>query len=612
MTNTTFDAKEFLSTLTQQPGVYRMLSAKGDVLYVGKARNLRRRLASYFRATTNDIKTQTLVEQIANIEVTVTSSENEALVLEAQLIKKLKPRYNVSMRDDKSYPYIYISAHPLYPRISIYRGAKREKGDYFGPYPNTFAARNVVHLLYKIFLIRSCTDNFFANRSRPCLQYQIKRCSAPCVGFIDQGKYAQDLHLAKLFLQGKNQTVIDELIQRMDQASQAMNYELAASYRDKVADLRRIQEQQYVFRDAGDVDVIAIALDNNTACVQILYIRNGQLLGNRGFYPRVPIGESLENILFEFTSQHYLLNEAAHDVPSLILVNQDIAENDWLASTLSEHCGHSVTIKHKVRGDRAHWITLAEKNATEALRTRLASHAHLMARVEALDKFLPQKAPIRRIECFDISHTMGEATVASCVVFDRNGPVKADYRRFNIAGIQPGDDYAAMYQALSRRYTRAKNEASVLPDVLLIDGGKGQIEQARRVLSELQIDSILLMGVAKGVSRKPGLEQLILEAEHESIRLPNDSLALHLIQQVRDEAHRFAIAGHRLRRDKNRRHSTLEDIPGIGPTRRRELIRQFGGLQEIKKASVLELSKVPGISENLAQQIFDLFHGQKK
>jgi excinuclease ABC subunit C len=607
VTQTTFDPKEFLKTLTQQPGVYRMLSEKNDVLYVGKARNLKRRLANYFH-TTRDIKTETLVEQIASIEVTVTASENEALVLEAQLIKKFKPRYNVLLRDDKSYPYIFISAHPEFPRIGIYRGAKREKGDYFGPYPNTFAARNTVHLLYKMFLIRSCTDSFFANRSRPCLQYQIKRCSAPCVGYIDKEKYQQDLELARLFLKGKNQAVLDELIRRMDLASQDLNFELAAIYRDKIADLRRIQEQQYVFREAGNVDIIAIELKNYNACIQILYIREGQLLGNRGFFPKVPAGQPIETILFEFLSQHYLINTSTQEAPQLLLVNHAVADSDWLSSALTEQAGHKVEIKHNVRGERARWVALAEKNAYEALQSRLASHAHLIAQFEALEHFLPEIAPIQRIECFDISHTMGEATVASCVVFDRNGPLKTDYRRFNIRDIQPGDDYAAMYQALTRRYHRAKEEGTVLPDLLLIDGGTGQVTQAKKVLEELNITSIFIIGVAKGVSRKPGLEQLIIETAGTSIRLPSDSHALHLIQQVRDEAHRFAITGHRMQRDKNRRRSTLEDIPGIGPTRRRELLRQFGGLQEIKKASVEELSKVPGISQNLAQQIFDLFH----
>lgn len=621
MTHLLFDAKAFLKTITQQPGVYRMLSAKNDVLYVGKARNLRKRLTSYFRANVDDAKTQALVEQIAAIEVTVTDSENEALVLEAQLIKKLHPRYNVLMRDDKSYPYLFISAHPLYPRLSLYRGAKKEKGDYFGPYPSSLAARNTLHLLYKIFLIRSCTDSFFANRSRPCLQYQIKRCSAPCVGYIDPEKYAHDIHLAKLFLQGKNETILNELLSRMDQASAEMHYELAAQYRDKIADLRKIQEQQYVFRNAGDVDVIAIAIEKGIACIQVLSIRHGQLLGHRGFFPKIPQGELAEtiltegSILFEFISQHYLLSHAPQDTPPALLVNHPIPDMDWLASALHEQTGHKVEIKKNVRGQRARWLALAEKNAHEALRSRLASDAHLNARFEALHSLLAEKIPltkpIERIECFDISHTMGEATMASCVVFDRTGAVKADYRRFNIHDITPGDDYAAMHQAVLRRYSRLQKEEGKLPDLVLIDGGKGQLEQAKRVFEELQIDSVWLIGVAKGESRKPGLEQLILETEKASFQLPNDSAALHLIQQIRDEAHRFAITGHRLQRDKNRRRSTLEDIPGIGAIRRRELLRRFGGLREIKSASVEELSKVPGISKNLAQHIFDLFHGQK-
>lgn len=603
MTTNHFDAKEFLKTLTQQPGVYRMLSESGVVLYVGKAKNLRKRLSNYFRGLL-DPKTQVLVEQIHHIEVTITSSENEALILEAQLIKHLKPRYNVLLRDDKSYPYILISHHPQFPRIGIYRGAKRNDGEYYGPYPNALAARNTLHLIYRMFLIRSCSDTFFANRSRPCLQYQIKRCSAPCVKYIDPKQYQQDIELARLFLRGKDQFLIDALILRMESASAAQQFEQAAYYRDKIADLRRVYAQQCVSHGEKNMDIIAIESRDKIVCIELLTVRDGQLLGNRAFFPKVPAHETLENILYEFLSQHYLLNITAQSIPSLLIMNKALEEAEWLSSALTEHAGHKVEIKHAVRGERAQLLALALKNANEALQSRLAGGELWSQRFNALDSFLPSKAPISRIECFDISHTMGEATVASCVVFGREGPIKTAYRRFNIRDIQAGDDYAAMYQALQRHYLKVENR----PDILLIDGGKGQVLQAKRVFVEQGISDVMIVGVAKGVSRKPGLEQLILETAQETVRLPSDSEALHLIQQVRDEAHRFAITGHRNTRDKTRRRSTLEDIPGIGPSRRRELLRQFGGLHGIQKASVEELSKVSGISKNLAQQIFDLFH----
>jgi len=625
-----FDAKAYLQTLTSRPGVYRMLDASGAVLYVGKARNLKKRVASYFTRATQGAKTRAMVAQVRGLEVTVTHTENEALLLESNLIKELKPRYNILLRDDKSYPYIFLSEGDDFPRLSYHRGAKRARGRYFGPYPGAGAVRESLSLLQKLFRVRQCDDNFFRNRSRPCLQYQIQRCTAPCVGLIDKQQYAGDLRHTTMFLEGKSAKVIDELVAKMEQASAALAFEEAAQIRDLIGSLRRVQETQYVSGEGGNLDVIAVMLGGGLACVQVFFVRDGRNLGNKTFFPRHTAEAEPGEVLAAFIAQYYLAGHAGRTVPAEILINTPL-ENDegaLLQTVLSEESHHRVRITHKLRGERARWVEMAVTNAENALSAQMATKSTVLRRFEALQDVLQLDSPPQRLECFDISHTMGEATVASCVVLDTTGPVKSDYRRFNIDNITPGDDYAAMRQALLRRYTRLKKGEGKLPDILLIDGGKGQVSEAESVMEELQISGVTLLGVAKGPARRPGEEQLILSTalsldkapsdtlatDKKLLRedapriLPADSPALHLIQQIRDEAHRFAITGHRARRAKARNTSVLEGISGLGPKRRQTLLKQFGGLQEVARAGVEDLASVPGISKQLAQRVYDVFH----
>ena len=606
-----FDAKSFLKKLPDTPGVYRMFDKREHVIYVGKARNLKKRLSSYFQKNISHPKTRTLVAQIVNIEITVTHTENEALLLENNLIKSLKPRYNVLFRDDKSYPYIYLS-QDQFPRLAVHRGAQRAKGRYFGPYHSAGAVRDTLNLLQKLFPIRQCEDSFYKNRSRPCLQYQIKRCTAPCVGLIDEAGYQEDLRHAVMFLEGKSTAVIDELANKMDAAAETLDYEKAARFRDQIASLRRIQERQYIEGEKGNLDVIAGALQGDVACVQLFTVRGGRNLGNKTFYPKNVEQKGVDELLSAFLAQFYLASGEArvtkHDIPEEILLNTELADADILASVFSEQAGRKVLLSHRLRGERARWLKMAEQNAEQALGMRLNSQATLLQRFEVLQDVLGFDELPARMECFDISHTMGEAPVGSCVVFDQNGPLKSDYRRFNIEDITPGDDYAAMHQALTRRYKRLKEGEGKIPDILFIDGGKGQVTQAREVIEELQIKGLSIIGIAKGPSRKPGLEILYLSDQNREIILPSDSPALHLIQQIRDEAHRFAITGHRQRRKKARNTSPLEEIPGLGPKRRQQLLRQFGGLQEVARAGVEDLTSVQGISRDLAQLIYDRFH----
>ncbi len=605
---TGFDAKSFLRTVPGKPGVYRMLDAGGTVIYVGKARDLRKRLSSYFRRNLDSPKTRVMVAKIADIQITVTHTETEALLLENNWIKRYKPRYNVLYRDDKSYPWIFLSDHP-FPRLGPHRGARRAKGRYFGPYPSAGAVRETLRLLQKVFPVRQCEDSFFNNRSRPCLQYQIKRCTAPCTGLADPDQYAEDVRHAVMFLEGKSNAVIDELVQRMEAASAELAFEQAARYRDQIAALRRVQETQYISGEKGEVDVVAAAVAQGMGCVQVFSIRGGRNLGNRTWFPRheggLEAGEEAE-LLERFLAQHYL--QAGRDVPAEILLSHAIDSRAALEEALAAETGHRVALKHALRGQRARWMAMAEENARQALAIRANSQASQLARLEALQEVLELDEIPARLECFDISHTRGEATVAACVVFDTAGPRKSDYRRFNIRDITPGDDYAAMHQALTRRYRRLKAGEAPLPDVLFIDGGKGQVQQARDVLEELGIDGVTLVGVAKGPDRKPGYETLYLSGPDTEIILPTDSRALHLIQQIRDEAHRFAITGHRQRRQRRRTTSPLEAIPGLGPKRRQQLLKQFGGLQEVARAGVEDLRRVPGISTRLARQIYDAFH----
>jgi excinuclease ABC subunit C len=606
-----FDAKALLQRLPNRPGVYRMLDADGTVIYVGKALDLKKRVSSYFQKNLDSPKTRVMVAQIADIEVTVTQNENEALILENNLIKSLKPRYNVLFRDDKSYPYIYLSSDQQFPRLSFHRGAKRGKGRYFGPYPSAAAVRETLSLLQKLFPVRQCRDSFYSNRTRPCLQYQIKRCTAPCVGLVNEEDYAEDVRHAEMFLQGKSTAVVDELVKRMEQAAEQLDYENAARYRDQITNLRRIQDKQYMDRDTADsIDVIAAASRGGVGCVQIFTIRQGRNLGNRSYFPKhvdgVEEDQRETRLISSFLPQYYLNRNG--DIPAQIIVSHAPEEPALLESVLADAAGRKVSISARVRGARARWLEAAEQNVQQALNMRLNSQATQLQRFETLQDILQLDEMPQRLECFDISHTMGEATVASCVVFDTNGPLKSDYRRFNIEGITPGDDYAAMQQALTRRYKRLREGEGKLPDILFIDGGKGQVNAARGVLDELQIPDVMLIGVAKGPGRKPGLETLYLSDGGEETILPADSKALHLIQQIRDEAHRFAITGHRQRRQKARRTSTLEQIPGLGPKRRQLLLHRFGGLQEIARAGVEDLASVNGISRKLAQQIYDVFH----
>lgn len=603
--NNAFDAKTFLKSLTQRPGVYRMRNAAGKVIYVGKARDLKKRVSSYFQRSHASAKTAALMEQVADVDVTVTNTEAEALLLEYNLIKKHKPRFNVVLRDDKSYPYIYVSTQHRFPRLQFHRGPRKGKGRYFGPYPSTVAVRKTLNELQKLFLVRQCQDSFFRNRTRPCLQYQIKRCTAPCVGLVDEARYREDVDAAILFLEGKNRHVIDTFIRRMEEAAEQRDYEHAARYRDQIAKLKEIEAQQLVSRHSvRDLDVVASASRPGTHCITVMFIRNGAVLGSRNHFPKLAGEASKEQIMSGFLAQYYLERVA----PAEIIVDTPVEDADLLERELSERAGRGVRIKSSVRDRRARWLELAATNAEQGLAMRLASNATLQRQFAALGEVLGLEGAPERLECFDVSHTAGEATVASCVVFNQSGPLKSDYRRFNLQPAAAGDDYGAMRDALRRRYERVRKGEVPIPDVLFVDGGKGQLAEALAVLGELGLDWLKVVGVAKGRSRKPGMEQLFLAGEKTPTILPADSPALLLIQQIRDEAHRFAITGHRQRRGKARTTSRLEQIPGLGPKRRRELLRQFGGLPGVLGASVDDLARVHGISRKLAEKIYNDLH----
>ncbi|MEP6939482.1 MAG: excinuclease ABC subunit UvrC [Rudaea sp.] len=640
-----FDGKEFVRNLGGSPGVYRMFDAAGEPLYVGKAGNLRKRVGSYFLKPKLDPRLASMISQIARIDTTLTRTEGEALLLEAQLIKSLKPRYNILLRDDKSYPYIYLSAQDAghgdgeiaprrFPRMAFHRGAKAGKGSYFGPFPSAWAVRESLNHMQKLFLVRQCEDNYFRNRSRPCLQYQIRRCSAPCVGFIGADDYRESVRLAALFLDGKSDVVIDELVAAMERASTTLEFERAARLRDQIATLKKLLAKNYVQGASADLDAIGCRIAGGIACVSVLYFRNGVSLGSRDFFPKLPGFASPADVVTSFIAQYYF----DKPVPRELLVEQPLEDGALLAEVLATHAGHAVEIKHSLRSERARFLELAGKNAEAALAARLASNETQRDRFESLRELLALDEPPRRLECFDISHTMGEATVASCVVYGPDGAEKSQYRRYNIAGIEPGDDYAAMRQALERRFRQPTPEveaaapaddaasarepddaadklsarggaAANLPDILLIDGGKGQVRQALDVLADLAIRDVLVVGVAKGVERRAGHETLILGASGRTLWPGPESPALHLIQAVRDEAHRFAITGHRGRRQKARETSRLEDIAGIGAKRRTALLKHFGGLPGVVNAGVEEIAQVKGVSRELAQRIYALFHG---
>ena len=604
-----FDAQSFLRTLSNDPGVYRLIDRFGRVLYVGKARNLKKRVASYFRAPEQlSPKTRALMSHTDTVEVTVTHTETEALLLENNLIKEHRPRYNIVLRDDKSFPYIHLTTRDAFPRLAFHRGARRGKGRYFGPFASAGATRSTLNQLQKLFRVRQCEDSFFENRSRPCLQHQIGRCTAPCVGLIGETAYGEDVRHAVMFLEGKSEEMVGELVRRMESAAHALQFELAARYRDHIANLRRVQARQYVSGAKGNVDVIAARAREGLVVVELFVIRNGQSLGSRTLRPAHGADVGEEEMLRAFLPQHYLWRAGRQrPIPDEVLLSHAIPGLDVLEQAMGEQSGRKIRIRSNVRGERARWVAMAIDNAELALQQRLASRVNLRGQFDALQELLGLESPPSRIECFDVSHTSGESTVASCVVFEHDGERKSDYRRYNIAGGTAGDDYAAMRAAIERRYARAQRENAVLPDLLLIDGGRGQVRQAVEVLSELQVSGIVTVGVAKGTTRKPGLEQLVLPGRVAPIALPSSSPALHLIQRIRDEAHRFAVTGHRLRRSRTRRTSVLEQIPGIGTRRRRRLLSEFGGLQGVSRAGVEDLTRVRGISRDLALAIHEAF-----
>lgn len=608
MTETsTFDSAAFLKTLTSQPGVYRMYNAAGDVIYVGKAKNLKKRVSSYFRKQLDSIKTQSLVKQIAQMDVTVVHSETEAFILENNYIKQYKPRYNVLLRDDKSYPYIFLSDH-RHPRLGIHRGSRKHKGEYFGPYPSAWAVRESLRTMQKLFPVRQCEDSYYRARTRPCLQYQLKRCAGPCVeGLVSDEEYNQQIELARMFLKGKNKQVIDALVQNMEAASKDLRFEAAARYRDQINALSKVQEQQWVSGNQQELDVFGLAYRNGIASIQGFFIRDNKLLGSKSFFPKVPAESAIEEVLQSFVLQFYLAGNSS--IPRQIVLPARLEEQEAVETLLSEEAGYKVQFFQGARDEKKRYLELANTNAETALESRQSHQKSIFARFTELEQVLDSAQPIQRMECFDISHTSGQQTVASCVVFNREGPYKSDYRRYNIEGITPGDDYAAMAQALARRYKNA-NDTAKIPDILFIDGGKGQLAQAEGYFEDWQGEKKpVLIGVAKGTSRKPGLETLILGGNHDTIPLPADSAALHLIQHIRDEAHRFAITGHRQRRQNAKRTSKLESIPGVGAKRRQSLLKYMGGLQGVMGASKEELANVPGISAEQAEIIYDHLHG---
>ncbi|MBV7434825.1 excinuclease ABC subunit UvrC [Cardiobacteriaceae bacterium TAE3-ERU3] len=607
-----FDHHIFLSHVSTLPGVYQMRDGDGKVLYVGKAKNLRKRLSSYFRKTGLTRKTAALMEQVVDIDTTITQSETEALILEGNLIKAHRPRFNILLRDDKSYPYIHLSEH-AFPRLTFHRGA-RKSGEYFGPYPSVGAARYAMDILQKVFRVRQCEDSYFANRSRPCLQYQIERCYAPCVGYINEKDYAETVRHTREFLSGRSETLLEELSQKMTEAAEKQAYEQAAMLRDQLIQLRKVTTQQNMVSGEADADVLAVATAYGEACVQVMFYRDGHNVTSQAYYPKLPEESSEGDILTAFITQFYNQRRA----PKQVLVNADLDEKAALSDYLTVQSGHKVMITSQPREARRKWLDMAIENAKQSLALKLAAKMAMHKRFAALaEAFLLEKIP-ERMECFDISHTQGEQTVASCVVFDQRGAVKSDYRRYNIKGITPGDDYAAMRQVIMRRYSKmqaqrdegSEDHSGKRPDIVFIDGGKGQLRQAIEVFAELGIDDMQLIGVAKGQGRKAGLEQFWFPGESIARFLPSDSQAMQLIVQIRDEAHRFAITGHRNARAKSSQKSVLEQIPGIGAKKRQALLKYFGGLAMVERASIDDLTRVPGISEALARDIYATLHDQ--
>lgn len=601
-----FDSISFLKIVTNQPGVYRMYNTEAEVIYVGKAKDLKKRLSSYFRKKIDSEKTRALVSHIDKIDVTVTHTETEALILEHNYIKQYLPKYNVLLRDDKSYPFIFISGH-RHPRLSMHRGAKKRKGEYFGPYPDSGAVRETLHLIQKIFPVRQCEDTVYSNRTRPCLMYQIGRCAGPCVStIISDDDYAELVNYVRLFLQGKDKQVLEILIEKMEKASMTLRFEDAAKFRDQIQAIRRVQEQQFVSEDSmDDMDVLGFAQEKGIACIHILMIRQGKVLGSRSHFPKIPQNTSQEEVFESFLSQYYLSHNEARTIPSRIILNEGLlVDAKPMQDALAQLAGRKVTFHVNPTGTRGRYLKLSNTNALTAITTKINHKMTINQRFKALQDELSIEN-ILRMECFDISHTMGESTIASCVVFNQEGPVKQEYRRYNITGITGGDDYAAMGQVLERRYGK-QLDVDKIPDIIFIDGGKGQLNRAHEIMTQCWQDwpkRPRLIGIAKGVTRKPGLETLIT-IDGDEFHLPSDAPALHLIQHIRDESHHHAIAGHRAKRGKTRRTSALEGIEGVGPKRRQALLKYMGGLQELKRATVEEIAKVPGISHSLAEIIY--------
>ncbi len=603
--STALDHEQLLRSIPNKSGVYRMVDTDGNVLYVGKAKDLKKRVGSYFRSTGQSTKTQVLIRKTCDVHVTVTSSETEALLLEQSFIKNDKPPYNVVLRDGKSYPFIHISGHE-FPRIRLHRGSKREGGSYYGPFPSAAAVRESITILQKLFRLRTCEDSFFSNRSRPCLQYQINRCTGPCVGEINATSYAEDLAVAKLFLEGKNDAVLSTFKENMHQAAENLDFEKAANLRDQIKQLVRVQEAQYAEKGDSSIDVFGIAQDLRYTCIQGLFIRSGRILGHRTWYPKNELGQDDSYMLQEFLSQYYL-GSMQRDIPKQVLTNIVLDDGALLSEALSQMARRKVDFASAGRTQRAQWIEMVSENAQLGLATYTAKRQNVFERLLNLQELLELEDLPRRLECFDISHSSGEATVASCVVFDSNGPLKSDYRRFNIRDITKGDDYAALEQAIKRRYTRVKQSDGSLPDVLVIDGGRGQLNRVLEVLEELQVSELTVLGISKGEGRKIGLET-IWKNGNQRVEIPATSGAMHVLQHIRDEAHRFAITSHRNRRQKSRRVSELDEIEGIGPRRKRELLAHFGHISAIRGAGIEELAKVPGISKKLAEEIYGTFH----
>lgn len=605
---TTFDSQHFLSVCPRQPGVYRMLDDAGEILYVGKARNLQARLSSYFQKNVSSIKTRALVARIQQVETIVTASDTEALLLEQSLIKSHRPPYNILLRDDKSYPYIRISISDTYPRVSFHRGTRRPGSAYYGPYPSVGAVREAIALVEKVFQLRNCSDSYFRNRSRPCLQYQIHRCTAPCVAAVTPGAYASQVALARDFLSGRSRQVAEKLALDMDAAGAVLDFEKAAVIRDQLAAVQAVQEKQFAESGSGNVDAVAVEDRHGIAVVAVLVIRNGRVLGHRTYRPEVRVETDPAAILSAFVAQYYLGDTDHGERPDEILLSHALEDRDAISDALQQQWQRKIRLAWRVREQRAAWLAMATTNATQSLEHDLAARTHLEARFQALHSLLPREQPIQRIECFDISHTQGEAAVASCVVFDSQGARKADYRHFNVTPDAAGDDYQALEEAVRRRYQRVIKEQAVLPELLLIDGGKGQMQRCQQVIENLGLDNqMMVVGIGKGPTRKPGVEVLYL-ADGRELVPGAEHRGLHLLQQVRDEAHRFALTGHRARRSKPRKQSRLDEIPGIGPKRRKALLTHFGGLKQLKDASLAELSRVPGINARTAETIYHWFH----